>query len=751
MVSTGNSQQRAKQKPNMKPAASSGEGKQGLYILMASVHGLIRGENLELGRDADTGGQVLYVVELVRALARQEGVARVDLLTRQVVDDRVSEDYAQPLEDIGDGAYIRRITCGPKRYLPKELLWDFMDVFVDQSLMHVRKVGRLPDVIHGHYADAGYVGRELARLLGRPFVFTGHSLGRVKRMRLRAKGMDDPQIEKTYNISRRIEAEEMSLDTASLVVASTAQEVQEQYETYEYYAPERMRVIPPGVNLRRFGPPKEGKGEPAIAEELRRFLKEPQKPMILAISRADERKNIESLVHAYGRSEELQKLANLVIIAGNRDSLKKLDTGARKVINNIITLIDDYDLYGRVAYPKHHRSDDIPELYRLATRTRGVFINPALTEPFGLTLIEAAASGSPVVATHDGGPNDIIGNCENGLLIDPLDIPAITDALHTILADEKKWQQYHTNGLEGVARHYSWDSHAQTYLKEINSVLERSFYQTQPYTRSQLGRLPLMDRIIITDIDNTLIGDDKGIDRFRAFLEELGDNVGFAVATGRRIESALEVFDEYKLPMPDIFITSVGAEIHYGADLVEDHAWSRHLNYYWNPRAIRHSLSKLDGLELQPDACQRPYKISYTIKKGGPDRATILRTLRNDKHKANVIVSHGDLLDVLSMRASKGLAVRYVSFKWGLPPERTLVAGDSGNDREMLRGNTLGVVVSNYSKELENLRNKPRIYFAKTPCANGILEGIEYYNFLGDVTPHDEAVDENQYDPEDDE
>ncbi len=63
----------------------------------------------------------------------------------------------------------------------------------------------------------------------------------------------------------------------------------------------------------------------------------------------------------------------------------------------------------------------MPELYRLAAASKGVFINPALTEPFGLTLLEAGATGLPIVATNDGGPRDIIANCRNGLLIDPLD------------------------------------------------------------------------------------------------------------------------------------------------------------------------------------------------------------------------------------------------------------------------------------------------------------------------------------------
>ncbi|NIV35682.1 MAG: glycosyltransferase, partial [Anaerolineae bacterium] len=73
--------------------------------------------------------------------------------------------------------------------------------------------------------------------------------------------------------------------------------------------------------------------------------------------------------------------------------------GARDVLTRLLLDIDRYDLYGHVAYPKHHRPNDIPDLYRIAAKSKGVFVNPALTEPFGLTLIEAAASGLPMVAT----------------------------------------------------------------------------------------------------------------------------------------------------------------------------------------------------------------------------------------------------------------------------------------------------------------------------------------------------------------
>ncbi len=265
--------------------------------MLISVHGLIRGEQMELGRDADTGGQVKYVVDLARALSKLPQVRRIDLLTRQVIDERVSADYGQLEEVLTDKARIIRIPFGPKRYLYKESLWPFMDMFVDQALTFFRKSGGPPDVIHGHYADAGYAGAQLARLLAVPFLFTGHSLGRVKRQRLlMGKGGHAEKLDAQYNFAQRIEAEEHALETASVVITSTHQEVEEQYQLYHHYATERMQVIPPGVNLEEFSPPQPGDAEPAFVEHLRPFLTDLSRPAIIAMARPDERKNLEMLV-----------------------------------------------------------------------------------------------------------------------------------------------------------------------------------------------------------------------------------------------------------------------------------------------------------------------------------------------------------------------------------------------------------------------------------------------------------------------
>ena len=708
---------------------------QGLYIVLISVHGLIRGNNLELGRDADTGGQTKYVVELARALGKHPDVQRVDLITRQVFDQKVDPDYAEPHEVLSENATIVRLPCGPRRYLRKEVLWPHLDGLVDNILQHLRRIGRVPDVVHAHYADGGYVGTRLVQLLGMPFVFTGHSLGRVKRERLLEKGSKHETIESQYNISQRIEAEEITLGNANLVVTSTNQEVEQQYELYDNYQPRRMMVIPPGVDLSRFhvAEKSENLADAPIKKELDRFLKEPDRPMIFAISRPDERKNIASLIRAYGEHPTLQEKANLVIVAGNRDDLYTMDKGSRDVLLSILTLIDKYDLYGKVAYPKHHEADDVAVLYRLAAHSKGVFVNPAYTEPFGLTLIEAAASGVPVVATSDGGPRDIIGTLDNGILIDPLDTADIAAALLKVLTDKSQWQRMSKNGVAGAYKHYSWESHVETYMEALKNVIRKPKRVTD-VNESKKNRLPEVDRLVVCDVDDTLLGDAQSLQQLLDLIQSTEGKVGFGVATGRNIDSTLKVLKEWNVPVPDLLITDVGGDIYYGHQMVEDTDWKRHINYLWKPAAIRKLVKKFPGLKLQPDTEQRKFKISYFVN---PDKVPPMREIsaylrQNDVH-VKLIYSHQAYLDIMPVRASKGLAVRYIGIKWGISPDRILVAGESGNDEEMLKGNTLGVVVGNYSKELAKLKGRDLIYFAEKPYAAGVQEGMEYYAFLDDV------------------
>jgi sucrose-phosphate synthase len=714
-----------------------------LRILMLSIHGLVRGREPELGRDADTGGQVKYVIELARALGVHPRVASVDLITRLIEDDDTGDDYKIAEEPINDHARIIRLPFGPARYLRKESLWSYLDQLVDRCLEYLRQQGRLPDVIHSHYGDAGYVGEQLSLLLGIPLIHTSHSLGRVKQSRLISAGRKPETVERQFNFTQRIAAEEQTLAHASMIVASSRQEIASQYAPYHRFNAKRAAVIPPGIDLSRFSPPGwwsefEDSG---VRELFERFLAAPRKPIILALCRPDSRKNISALVAAYGESAHLRELANLVIIAGTRNDVRGSSADIREFFTEILLDIDKYDLYGCVAVPKQHKSEDIPEIYRYVARSRGVLVNPSLAENFGLTLIEAAASGLPVVASNDGGPQEIVANCRHGLLIDPLDRQQLTVAIIAALENREQWRRWSRNGITGAARHYTWTAHAERYVRGIDRILHknrkdlrRSIASTsaaliESVEKEERSPLTLVRQVLITDLDNTLIGEPAALKELMSWLHRREGFVAFGVATGRTLESTLKLLRENRVPIPDLLLTSLGTEIHYGPRLRGDTGWRNHIRPWWRRNDLEAALSELPGLRLQPQSHQTEYKLCYFTDSSAPTHDDIVEHLELRGLRANTVFSHGDCLDVIPLRGSKGRAVRYVAYKWGLPLTDFLVAGDSANDFDMLSGDTLGVVVNGHAPELKKLRAQENVFFAHSTFARGIIEGITHHSF----------------------
>tara|TARA_Y100001968_G_scaffold333725_1_gene398775 strand:+ start:4729 stop:6177 length:1449 start_codon:yes stop_codon:yes gene_type:complete len=439
----------------------------GLKILHLHLHGLIRSKNLELGRDPDTGGQTQYVLELVKSLANTSEVEQVDLVTRLIRDKKIDEDYSKEKEFIELGARILRFEFGPDKYLRKELLWPYLDQLIEHLYIFYKKLENKPNWIHAHYADAGYVGVRLSERLNIPLIFTAHSLGREKKRRLLDAGLKLSQINKTYCINKRINAEEEVLKHSSMVVTSTKQELIHQYSEYKYFDDQKANVISPGVDYEKFHPIHSTTETSDIDNMMNPFLVDSSKPPLLAISRAVKRKNVPSLVEAFGRSEKLKKHSNLILVLGCRDNISKLDLQQKDVFQELFEIIDKYNLYGKVAYPKKHTPDQIPAIYRWAASRGGLFVNPALTEPFGLTLLEAASCGLPMVATDDGGPREIKLKCENGLLTDVTDLNSLKNVLEKAMSNKSQWKLWSRNGIEAVTRHFSWDNHVRNYLFNI--------------------------------------------------------------------------------------------------------------------------------------------------------------------------------------------------------------------------------------------------------------------------------------------
>lgn len=812
---------------------SDGAQPKRLYIVLISLHGLVRGENMELGRDSDTGGQVKYVVELARALAATKGVHRVDLLTRQISSPDVDWTYGEPVEMLTRrpsdadpsansdccGAYIVRLPCGPRdRYIAKESLWPHIPEFVDRALAHITNVagalGEHPDgggrptwpyVIHGHYADAAEAAARLCGALSVPMVVTGHSLGRNKLEQLLKQGrLSRADISATYRIGRRIEAEEAGLDAADMVVTSTRQEIEEQWGLYDgfdvrlerklrvrrrrgvsclgRYMP-RMVVIPPGMDFSNVSTQNlaDGDGDlsslisfdrtqgksakrdlPPIWSEIMRFFTNPHKPMILALSRPDPKKNVTTLLKAFGECPPLRELANLTLILGNRDDIEEMSGSSAAVLATVLKLIDRYDLYGQVAYPKHHKQCDVPQIYRLAAKTKGVFINPALVEPFGLTLIEATAYGLPVVATKNGGPVDILKALNNGLLIDPHDHSAISDALLKLVADKGLWLDCRRNGLKNIHR-FSWPEHCKNYLSHVEHCRMR--HPTAHLDITPRTEEPMSDSL--RDVDDLSIqfsvngGDVKANGDVSAIVEALrqhrpermhavedcipvycpgrrqrifvisadcydadgqwvlgnltgiiekvmaiggghGGRIGLVFSTGSTVAESVDAMRCCHVDPGDFdaLICSSGSEVYYpwrDPDLIADVDYDAHVQYRWPAEHVKSAVLRFakvdvaaeeDDLAVDEDTSSS-HCYAYSLRAGAKTRTidAIRQRLRMRGFRCNLIYTRScTRLNLIPLFASRALALRYLSVRWGIDLSKMVVfVGERGDtDHEEL-------------------------------------------------------------------
>lgn len=715
------------------------------YIQFFSPHGLIRYQNPEIGRDKDTGGQVKYVLELLEALSRHEKVRKIDLFTRKIKDKRVSPSYGEDIEIVNKKARVIRIQCGGTLYRKKESLWNYLDEFVDRTIRFNKEQNDIPDLVHGHYADGNYIANELSKFFRIPYLSTAHSLGRNKQRILLQQGLSPAKINAQFNMEKRIATEEICIANADMVITSTAYEINAQYRNYKSSKEANFSVIPPGITESLFYPfyrqsmPSfemsidQEQALYRINAEIERFLFDANKPLILSIGRPDKRKNFERIIEAYGTDKELQTMANLAIFAGVRKDITDMLEEEQAILTNLLLLMDKYDLYGKLAIPKKNDPKlEIPEIYRIAGRKKGAFINATPGENFGLTVVEAAACGLPVIASPTGGPKEILSKCDNGLLIDVEDTKAIARAIKKIIGDPGAWTTFSTNGIKGVNQHYSWDAHVRKYISLIEDISKSNKGDNVAKKKLNIGkRFSHANIFLISDLDGTLIDEHshKDLSSFSKWIETNHDQIVFGVATGRNQELTRQALEKFDLPEPDVIICSAGSELYYTKDFIADSGWESHISYRWNRNKLETILSKLPKLKLQEEEAQWKYKLSYYVTKdfNQDDLAYVFKVLDDNKIKANILLTDNTFLDVLPSRASKGNALKYLSFKWKAPLEHFITAGNGGNDIDMLKGKTKGIVVANYSPELEPLRKSKDVYFAQATLSEGVLEGINHY------------------------
>jgi len=246
--------------------------------------------------------------------------------------------------------------------------------------------------------------------------------------------------------------------------------------------------------------------------------------------------------------------------------------------------------------------------------------------------------------------------------------------------------------------------------------------------------------LLITDLDNTLVGDPATLGTLNEHLEQHRQTHGTRIvyATGRSRPLYDQLQTEANLLTPDVLILSVGTVIYYQGQAEPDPTWSARLAQGWDPQKVRAIAAQFPDLQSQPDIEQGTFKASYHLAPGAATR--VLPELEAKLAAAGLdvrlIYSSSVDLDILPRQGNKGTATDFVRQHLGLVGDRTVVSGDSGNDIPLFESSAAyGVIVGNARPELlawHTANPSPQRHLAQAPCAGGILEGLMTFGFLGD-------------------
>lgn len=411
-------------------------------VAMVSTHGYVAAQP-PLGA-ADTGGQVVYVLELSRKLA-QLGY-EVDIWTRQF-EAQPAEEPCQP------GVRILRVPCGGRAFIPKEYLHEQLSEWCAGALGRIRSEGLQYALLDSHYWDGGVAGQALCEALGVPHVHTPHSLGVWKQRQMLTDYPDGGErFEKTYNFRQRNRTESSLYRKADLVVATTADQMdvlQNDYAVPE----EKLRMIPPGYDDVRFYPV----GSSTRALLRRKFGFEGK--VVLSLGRIARNKGYDLLIRAFAEVSARDPEARLVLAIGG----ERLAPMEEQILATCRALVREHGLTERVRFFGFVADCDMADIYRAAD----VFVLPSRYEPFGMTAVEAMACGTPTVVTTHGGLFRLLRFGISGLFadtFDPMDLGiTILKALrHAPLAE--RMSRY---GAETARSLFTWTGVAQQLLAGI--------------------------------------------------------------------------------------------------------------------------------------------------------------------------------------------------------------------------------------------------------------------------------------------
>ena len=483
-------------------------------IVLLSVHGWFGQEGV-LGRP-DTGGQVVYVLDQARSLEKQlqeditlaglEGLGvqpKVIILSR-LIPNSDGTRCNERLEKVHgtDNAWILRVPFrefNPKltqNWISRFEIWPYLETYtIDAEKELLAEFQGRPDLIVGNYTDGNIVAFLLARRLNVTQCIIAHALEKSKYL---FSNLYWQELEDKYHFSLQFTADLIAMNAANFIISSTYQEIVGkpdsvgQYESYkcftmpdlyhvvngiELFSP-KFNVVPPGVNENVYFP--YTRTEDRISDAAERLeamlftqedpvhifgkLDDPNKRPLFSMARLDRIKNITGLAEAFGKSKELQERCNLILVAGKLRVEESEDSEEKDEIVKLYRIIDEYNLHGKIRWlgvrlPKVESG----EIYRVIADHRGVFVQPALFEAFGLTILEAMISGLPTFATQFGGPLEIIQDKVNGFLINPTHQEEMAQKVLEFVSkcdqNPSYWEELSNNGMERVYSTYTWKIH----------------------------------------------------------------------------------------------------------------------------------------------------------------------------------------------------------------------------------------------------------------------------------------------------
>lgn len=244
--------------------------------------------------------------------------------------------------------------------------------------------------------------------------------------------------------------------------------------------------------------------------------------------------------------------------------------------------------------------------------------------------------------------------------------------------------------------------------------------------------------LFVTDLDNTLVGDDKALlelnDRLHQTRQKHDTKIVYA--TGRSPLLYQELKNTKNLLEPDALILCVGTEIYFDGSQTPNSEWSAKLSSGWRRDLVVSKTTSFPELVPQPDSEQRPFKVSFFLQEDLASRVLPQIELELQASGLNVklIYSSGVDLDIVPHHSDKGQAVQFLRQKWKFVAEQTVVCGDSGNDIALFAaGAERGIIVGNARPELLQWHNEHPAdyrYLATSFCAAGILEGLKHFGFL---------------------